>query len=547
MRFTPRLRTRVLPSSCKMLLLLLIGNLFSSPAGAQVTDLNKPRPNVLFVFADDWGRQAGAYATIAPGGLSDVVSTPNFDRIAKQGVLFTQAYVSAPSCTPCRSSLFSGRNFWETGRGAILRGAVWDERIPTFPLLLKEQGYHIGFSGKVWSPGRPQDAPFGGTEHRYNQHGGRFNGFSQFLNKHQESVESAKEKLLREVQQNFGDFLSDRNQDQPFLYYWGPTNIHRKWVAGSGQKFWGIDPDRLQGKVPPFMPDISAVREDLADYLGEVQALDLGLGQLVKDLEQAGELENTVIIISGDHGAAGFPNGKCSLYDFGTRVPLAIWLPSAANGGRVVTDLVSLPDLAPTILELCGAEVPTGMSSKSLVNILESEREGRVDHRREFVVTGRERHVDSARVGNLPYPQRAIRSQDFLLIHNFEPERWPMGTGPGWGTDEDQLPAFEKLRENTHVAWSDFDASPTKAWIAHRCRTPESKKYFDFAFGRRPEWELYSVADDPHQLNNLADDPKFSAQRAQLEKKLMDYQLLHRDPRVMGDGKTFEKPPFVKR
>ena len=102
------------------------------------------RPNVLFAFADDWGRQASIYAKIeGAGGINDVAKTPHFDKLAKSGVLFTNASVNAPSCTPCRSAILSGRNFWETGRGAILQGAVWDEKIPTWPLLLKDSGYHM--------------------------------------------------------------------------------------------------------------------------------------------------------------------------------------------------------------------------------------------------------------------------------------------------------------------------------------------------------------------------------------------------------------------
>ena len=110
-----------------------------------VSSFGTERPNILFAFADDWGRQASIYAEIeGAGGINDVAKTPHFDKLARSGVLFTNASVNAPSCTPCRSSILSGRNFWETGRGAILQGAVWDERMPTWPLLLKDSGYHVG-------------------------------------------------------------------------------------------------------------------------------------------------------------------------------------------------------------------------------------------------------------------------------------------------------------------------------------------------------------------------------------------------------------------
>ena len=139
------------------------------------------RPNILFAFADDWGRYASAYARadLRKGTPNDVIQTPNFDRIAEQGVLFKNAFVTAPSCTPCRSSLLSGQYFFRTGRGAILQGAHWNPDIPSFPLLLKSAGYHIGETYKVWSPGTPRDAPFGAGQHGYEKAGVKFNKFSQ--------------------------------------------------------------------------------------------------------------------------------------------------------------------------------------------------------------------------------------------------------------------------------------------------------------------------------------------------------------------------------
>ena len=176
--------------------------------------LSGSRPNILFVFADDWGRYAGAYAQIEPGGPSDLIQTPNFDRIAREGVLFTNAYVNAPSCTPCRSSLLSGQYFWRTGRGAILQGAIWDDSIPSYPLILRDDGYHIGHTYKVWSPGSPADAPYGGREYAYVRRGRQFNGYSQFVSGKPDK-EAAKQKMLEEVRGNFRDFLADRD-GKPF-------------------------------------------------------------------------------------------------------------------------------------------------------------------------------------------------------------------------------------------------------------------------------------------------------------------------------------------
>ena len=136
--------------------------------------------NILFVFADDWGRYASAYAPVDKvPSFNEVIKTPHVDRVAREGVLFRNAFVNAPSCTPCRSSLMSGRYFFNTGLGAILNGAEWDSAIPSFPLLLREAGYHIGKSYKVWSPGIPADAPFGGQQYAYEMAGRAPNNFSE--------------------------------------------------------------------------------------------------------------------------------------------------------------------------------------------------------------------------------------------------------------------------------------------------------------------------------------------------------------------------------
>ena len=393
------------------------------------------RPNIVFAFADDWGRYASVYGQLEPGGINDLVATPNFDRIARDGVLFTHAFVNAPSCTPCRSSLLSGQYFWRTGRGAILQGAVWDASIPVYPLLLRDAGYHIGYSHKVWGPGTPANAPYGQNQYGYAKRGGKFNNFSEQVSAAPD-VAAAKRELYAEVRGNFQDFLARRPAGAPFCYWWGPTNVHRQWVQGSGKHLWGLDPDLLQGKLPKFLPDVPIVREDIADYLGEVQAMDAGLGELLQELERTGELARTLLVVSGDHGMPGMPRGKCNLYDFGVGVSLAVSWPEQVPGGRVVEDFVGLPDLCPTFLEAAGIAVPEVMTGRSLMSVLTSTTSGQVDPTRDAVFVGRERHVAHVREGNLPYPQRAIRTRDHLYIRNFQPERWPLGEGAGFGRPE---------------------------------------------------------------------------------------------------------------
>lgn len=503
------------------------------------------RPNIFFVFVDDWGRHAGAYAKIdGPGTLNDVLATPNFDRLAREGVLFRHAFVSAPSCTPCRSALLSGQHFWRCGRGAILRGAIWDSQIPSFPLLLNKAGYQLGQTYKVWSPGVPNDAPYGGRQFEYESAGSRFGQFSQTVTRligQGRDAGDVKQELYDEVLANFNAFLADRKPDQPFCYWFGPTNVHRLWARGSGKALWNIEPESLRGKLPKFLPDVPEVREDVADYFGEIQAFDTALGLLLARLEQAGELDNTMIVVSGDHGGPGFPHGKCDLYDFGCSVPLAIrW--KGARGGRVVDDLVSLTDLAPTILEIAGLEPTANMTGRSLVPMLKSDRAGQIDPQRTAVYFGRERHVDTAREGRLPYPQRAIRTSDYLYIINFEPDRWPMGTP--LGLDRPDGPAADALARDTRVTLMDMDAGATKAWLVERRNDPQWKWHYDLAFGKRPHEELYVLADDPDEVRNVAAEPRYARIREGLHERLLAELQRTGDPRVTGDGLYFEKAPL---
>ncbi len=504
------------------------------------------RPNILFLFADDWGRYASAYAKVETRpSPNQVVRTPHIDRLAREGVLFRNAFVGAPSCTPCRSALLSGRYFFRTGRGAILQGAVWDPAIPSWPLLLQNAGYFLGKAFKVWSPGTPVDAPFGGQKHAFQQAGGLYNDFSgnaTRIVREGMTVDAAKAKLLAEVRDNFQSFLKARRKEQPFCFWFGPTLVHRQWDKGSGKKLWNIEPDDLKGKLPKFLPDVPEVREDFADYLGEIQAWDAGVGVILQLLAEAGELDNTIIVISGDHGAPGFPGGKCNLYDFGVGVALIARGPGIVPG-RVVDDFVNLLDLAPTFLELGGVGKAPGMQGRSLVNVLKSPQEGLVDPERTWVVTGRERHVATARAGNLPYPQRALRTEKFLYIRNFAPERWPMGD-PKAVTDT-TAPSAKELENNTFVAFADMDASPTRAWLVAHRHDPEWQWHYNYAFGKRPAEELYDLARDPDQVHNVAADPAYAEARKAHAERLLRILTDAGDPRVVDGGQTFERPPFT--
>ena len=524
---------------------IVVGLTLAVLGGARGASADDTRLNILFVFADDWGRYASCYRGLdGRPTVNDVVRTPNIDRVAREGVVFRHAFVNAPSCTPCRSSLLSGRYFFQTGRGAILQGAAWDESIPTFPLLLRDAGYHIGKSFKVWLPGTPVDAPFGGQRYAYEKAGRTCNNFSEeatAMVAAGASVAAARARILAEVQANFDAMLADRKPGQPWHYFFGPTNTHRSWVQGSGKKLWDIEPDSLQGKLPKSLPDVPEVREDVADYLGECQAVDAYVGALLQRLEAAGELERTVVVLSGDHGMPGVTHAKCNLYDQGAAVPLVIRWPGA-KGGRVIDDLVRLPDLMPTFLEIGGVKAPEGLYGRSLVPLLKSDRGGLIDPTRNWVIIGRERHVGMAREGRLPYPMRALRTADHLYIRNFAPDRWPAGAPYAAA---ETPPNLRGVAANTFAAFPDMDAGPTKTWLVARWRDPVWQWHVDLAFAKRPAEELYDLKHDPDQVKNLAADPAWAAKKRELSERMMTLLRAAQDPRVVGDGMTYERSPYT--
>lgn len=527
---------------CLVLLFLLLSSTTISAAD---------RPNIFFFFADDWGRYASIYQN---DPVNTTFRTPSIDRIGQEGVRFNEAHVNSPSCTPCRSALFSGQYFYRTGRGAILRPAIWDESIPTFPLLLEQSGYRIGFTYKAWSPGANPDAPIGAARTRYVQAGSRFNQFSHVVTKlvaEGQDRETAKERLYAECLKNFEMFLEDDGGSpdeakKPFLYFFGPTNTHRTWEKGSGKALWDMDPNALKGKMPKFLPDVHEVREDFCDYLGEVRALDAVLERFLQKLEDIGQLENTIIVLSGDHGIPGFPRGKCNLYNFGTNVPLLVRWPGKIKAGRAVDDFVNLMDLAPTFLEIAGLTPPECMTGRSILPLMLADSEGQIDPKRDHVVTGRERHVEKARAELTPYPQRAFRTKDFLYIRNFRPDRWPMGAPYHLELDSN-LSARDAntIASNTRFTFPDMDASPTKAWLVLNGDKPDWKSYWNYAFGMRPAEELYDLRTDPDYLVNVADKPEYAEICRDLSGRLMHVLTTTDDPRVTGDGLHFERAPYA--
>jgi N-sulfoglucosamine sulfohydrolase len=495
-------------------------------------------PNILLLFADDLGCYASAYADPERPSPNDIIKTPAFDRVANEGAIFQNAFVSVPSCTPSRAALNTGRHFFRNGSHAQLhhpwqKGAPDPfDKIKGMPLVLRDGGYHIGLTYKL----HMRESIIGGKENIYNKAGGDLNQFSQFLTKSKDKT-AAKQKVLEEVRGNFRDFLAKREKGQPFFYSFNPTNTHRQWTLGSGKNLWGLNPDDLKGKMPPVLPDEPLIREDMADYLGEAMAFDAACGALIKMVEDMGELDNTIVVISGDHGIPGFPRGKCNVHDLGSRVLLAIRWPEKIAAGRNVKLPVSLIDITPTFLAAASLESPDDPNGQSLLPALGPG--GDDSKLRGWALIGREVHVGHAREGNLPYPVRALRTPDFLYVRNFKSDRWPMGD-PYKVTDTSE-PSYDQLANQTHCAFADIDASPTKAWMVEHRKDAGMESFVEFAWGKRPAEELYDLQKDPDQMKNVASNPEYAGKLEKLREQLTQELKANEDPRLIDDA--FDRAP----
>ena len=488
---------------CLALLCNLMFGTWSFPAAAATA---VKRPNILLAIADDasWPH-CSAYGC-------KWVNTPAFDRVAKMGVLFTHAYSPAPGCSPSRAALLTGRQVWQNEQAAA-HASSFPRKWPVYTELLEKAGYFVGLTQKGWGPG---NFKVDGWPH--NPAGVAFD--NRMLDKRSQPQGISPDDYAG----NFKDFYAAKPKDKPFCFWYGCKEPHRSYEDGSGLKRGKKTSDVV---VPSFLPDAELVRSDLLDYAVEIEHFDKHLVLMLKFLEEVGELDNTLIVVTSDNGMS-IPRGKANLYDAGTHVPLAIAWPTRVKRGRVIDDFVSHIDHAPTFLEAAGLPVPNTMTGKSLLPMLLSGKSGRVEAWRDRVFTARERH-SSARPNNLGYPIRAMQTHDFLYIRNFAPDRWPAGD-PG--------PA---QKSKTPYGYYDIDDGPTKKLLVQ-----EKEKYprfFDLAVAKRPAEELYDAKIDPGNIHNLANDPRFAEIKRKLAAEFEAYLKKTGDPRVLGNGDVFESYP----
>jgi uncharacterized sulfatase len=476
------------------------------------TEKNGSRqPNILFAIADD---QSFPYtSSYGAKGLR----TPAFDEIARNGVLFTNAFVAAPQSSPSRAAILTGKNIWQLEEAGT-HSSYFPKKLVVFTDLLETAGYQIGFTGKPWAPGNWKDAGWERNPVGPEYNNKRFNTVpASGINK-------------TDYFENFKEFFAQKGGEKPFFFWYGGHEPHRDYEEGSGLK---AGKNITKAMVPSFLPEVDLVRSDILDYYLEIEWFDSQLAKMVEFLREKGELENTLIIVTADNGMS-FPSAKANLYEFGTHVPLAISWPDKMVKGKVTDHLVGLIDLAPTILDLVKVKDKPEMTGKNLSSLLLQNQPKSTESSNAYILTGRERH-SHARPDNLGYPARAIRNHQFLFILNLKPDRWPAGDP---ATEASKSGNEEKL---LWPGYHDIDNSPTKLMLIEK--SAEYPVPFRQGYEKRPEEELYSILTDPGCTQNLAKDPAYQAVKEKLRQTLESALKAQGDPRMTGKGDIFDSYP----
>ncbi|EAZ79714.2 heparan N-sulfatase [Algoriphagus machipongonensis] len=463
------------------------------------------KPNILFAIMDDVTyMHMGAYGC-------EWVNTPNFDRIAKEGILFQNAYTPNAKCGPSRSNILTGRNSWQLEEGAN-HWSYFPSKFKSFAESLSEHGYHVGYTGKGWAPGVAKNEDGSARD--------------LLVNRYSEIKLTAPTANISNVDYaaNFDVFLKDRNEDEPFFFWYGGLEPHRGYEYGSGIAKGGKEVSQIKDEdIYSFWPKVDSVRTDLLDYAFEIEHFDKQLGKMLDQLEAAGELENTLIVVTSDNGMP-FPRVKGQEYEYSNHLPLAVMWPAGIKSiGRTVEDFVSFIDFAPTFLELAGvSEEQSGMemiTGKSLTDLFFAEKGGKITEDRNQVFIGKERH-DVGRPEDQGYPIRGIVKDGMLYLKNFKPDRWPAG--------------------NPETGYLNTDGSPTKTVVLNSIYQPNTFKFWKESFGKREEEEFYDIANDPECLNNLASDEKYQEKLKEMRLELIATLTEQGDPRMKGDGNLLE-------
>lgn len=430
------------------------------------------RPNVIVFMGDDisWN-DYGCYGNTS-------ARTPNIDQLARDGIKFNNAFLTASSCSPSRSSIITGRYPHNNGKAAELHQAI-AHNLPWFPAELRKAGYFTALSGKHHM--RSSKAPAGerGQPQAFDVvNGGRVPGNSG----------------------GHGQWLSTlqkRETGKPFFLWFAAYDAHRGWDADKqwDAKKYGAAHQPPDVVVPPFLVDDAETRKDLASYYNEVTRYDYYIGQVVDELKRTGELDNTLIFVMADNGRP-FPRAKTRLHDSGMKTALvAHWPQGIQQAGTESNGLVSAIDLAPTILRAAGVGVPKTMQGVDLAPIFGDSKKTV----RQYVFSEHNWHDYEAH-------GRSVRdSSGNLLIRNFRP--YLAWQGPADSVRSPSHKSLQKLRDSKKLS-----AAQADVFLAPRLAV-----------------ELYEAHKDTHQLRNKIGDADFAKVKNQLEGVLTRWMQETRD------------------
>ncbi len=443
----------------------------------------KKRPNIVLFVSDDHGLDAlGCYG-------NKVIKTPNMDRLAAEGTRFTHAFCTSASCSASRSVILTGlynHANGQYGHQHSYHHFVSFENIESLPVLLAEAGYRTARIGKF------HVAP----EQVY-----KF-----------ETVLQANSRNGVDMAEKCKGFIGAKD-GRPFFLYFCTSDPHRG--GGTAEHLPG-KPDRFGNRpggylgvkeveyspkdviVPPFLPDITETRAELAQYYQSVSRLDQGLGRLMDVLKQAGKYDETVVIYISDNGIA-FPGAKTTLYEPGMNLPCIVRSPGQKKRAVLCNAMITWADVAPTILDFAGAlKKNADLNGRSFKSVLEQDSPKGWDE----VYASHTFHEIT-----MYYPMRVVRQRRYKLI-------WNIACGL-------EYPFASDL-------WA------SAAWQAtiKGNKTHYGRRTVD-AYLHRPRFELYDLQNDPDELKNLADDPKHAGILRELKDKLKAFQKRTKDPWIL--------------
>ncbi len=443
-------------------------------------------PNILFVFMEDMGLQIGPYG-------DHTVPTPRLDAFAEEGLVFENVHCTQPSCSPSRSSLFTGLYPHQSGHMGLAKsgGFYLKPGIEPFLKQLKEKNYHTGRSYKIHVD----------PENRIQQYFDRNYDFQRFKD------DGTNTHDFRKALDYMEDFLATRPEGQPFFYMAQTADTHRDFVWENlvDEPFSSRNGYRKATResvkpLPAFGNDIDfGFAQDVADYYNAVQRVDAFFGGCLDLLEQHGLAKDTIVIFSADHGPC-YGRGKLSLHDFGTHVPFIVRWPGSPRMGERTSALVSLIDLPSTFVQIAGAEIPEQYKGKSIRSLLMDPKADVTFRERLFTEYTTHCPIDDYA------PTRAIQNGRFKLIHNVLAGQINY---PADGVHAEGCPDV-------------FAALKTPVGTTAR------KTYDEFV--NPPEFELYDRQNDPNEHSNLADNPEYAEVLERMKKDLMQWRRETRDP-----------------